>query len=96
MDYEIKHRESGHKGAFYMEENGKEIALIDYSITGPDKIIASHTEVNPEYKGQGLGDKILEHMADYARENNIKIIALCPFIKARFERYKEKYQDVIG
>ena len=79
-----------------MEENGKDIGLIDYSITGPHKIIASHTEVNPDYKGQGLGDKILDAMANYARENDIKIIALCPFVKARFERYKEKYQDVMA
>lgn len=96
MEFEIKHREANNKGTFYIEENGKDIAKIDYSVTPPNKIIASHTEVNPELKGQGIGNKLLDFMADYARKNNVKVIALCPFVKAQFTRNQEKYQDIIA
>lgn len=96
MEFEIKHREAENKGAFYIEEHGKDIAKIEYSVAPPNKIIASHTEVNPELKGQGIGNKILDSLADYARKNNIKVIALCPFVHAQFKRHQEKYQDIIA
>jgi len=79
-----------------MEENGREIARIDYAVASPDEIIISHTEVNPEMKGQGIGSKILDAVTEHARRNNIRIIASCLFVKAQFTKHKEKYQDVIA
>lgn len=96
MEYTIKHTKTESKGVFSLHDSDKEIGRIEYSIAGPNKIIASHTEVSPDYKGQGLGDKILAAVADYARQNQIKVLALCPFVKARFTKYHDQYQDIIA
>ncbi|WP_433754219.1 GNAT family N-acetyltransferase [Paenibacillus amylolyticus] len=38
--------------------------------------------------------ELIKAMVEYARENGIKILPLCPFAKGRFERISE-YADVL-
>jgi predicted GNAT family acetyltransferase len=82
---EIKNRNDGKKGAFYMEDAGKEIGLMHYIFSGPGKMIIDHTEVNKEYQGKGLGLQLVKAGVAYARENNLKILPLCPFAKKIFD-----------
>ncbi|OYD45233.1 GNAT family N-acetyltransferase [Sphingobacterium cellulitidis] len=82
----VKHEESGNKGSFFAVEDGKQIGEMTYSKAGPGKIIIDHTEVDSEEKGKGIGSVLLEKAVDYARENNVKILPLCPFAKAQFDR----------
>jgi predicted GNAT family acetyltransferase len=87
---EIKHENYGNKGAFIALENDVKAGEITYSVAGENKIIADHTEVNENFKGRGVGKIILlEGLIKYARENNIKIIPLCPFVKATFAKTPE-------
>ena len=67
---------------------------MTYSMAGTDKMIIDHTEVNPEFKGQGVGKKMVLAAVDFARANNIKIMPLCPFAKATFDKNFE-LQDVL-
>ncbi len=46
-----------------------------------------------ELGGQGLGKQLVEAVVNYARENNLKIIASCPFAKDVLEK-NDDYQDV--
>ncbi|MEI5985107.1 MULTISPECIES: GNAT family N-acetyltransferase [Sphingobacterium] len=82
----IKHVENGNKGGFIAEEDGKQIGEMTYSQAGPGKIIIDHTEVDEEEKGKGIGHLLLNKAVEYARENNVKIMPLCPFAKASFDR----------
>ena len=82
----VKHAESENKGVFYAEEDGKKIGEMSYSKAGPSKIIIDHTEVDPEEKGKGIGSVLLEKVVQYARDNSLKIMPLCPFAKAQFDR----------
>lgn len=82
----IRREESGSKGAFVAYEENKKIGEMTYSVAGPDKIIIDHTEVDPEQKGKSVGKLLLQKVVEYARDNNIKIIPLCPFAKAMFEK----------
>ncbi|TDS65046.1 GNAT family N-acetyltransferase [Myroides indicus] len=87
---EIKHENYGNKGVFIAIENDVKAGEITYSVAGENKIIADHTEVNENFKGRGVGKIILlEGLVKYARENNIKIIPLCPFVKATFAKMPE-------
>lgn len=92
---EIKHSHSDSKGIFYIELDGKKVGEMTYSIAGPNLIIIDHTEVGEELKGQGAGMKLLNQAIAYARENNIKIIPLCPFVKSVFDK-KEDIRDVLS
>jgi len=82
---EVKNRNDGKRGVFYIEDDSKEIALMHYTFAGPGKMIIDHTEVNKEYEGKGLGMQLVKAGVAYARENHLKILPLCPFAKKIFD-----------
>ncbi|MNJ98003.1 hypothetical protein D3C87_157620 [compost metagenome] len=90
---EIERFDDGKKGHFKAVENGVEAGLMTYVWAGEDKIIIDHTEGNPEFKGVGI--KMLNKAVEYARENDVKIIPLCPFAKKMFDR-TESIRDVLA
>jgi predicted GNAT family acetyltransferase len=81
---EIKNKADGHKGAFYMEDAGKEIGLMHYQMQGNGTMVIDHTEVDKAYEGKGLGRQLVKAGVEYARENHLKIMPLCPFAKKVF------------
>lgn len=91
---EINHRKEENKGAFIATEDGAKAGEMTYSKAGDDKIIIDHTEVNPEFNGKGVGKQMVLSAVEYARENGIKILPLCPFAKATFDKNKD-IQDVL-
>jgi len=91
---EIIHEKTDSKGIFIAKEEGRKAGEMTYSQAGTDKIIIDHTEVNPEFKGKGVGKDLVYAAVVYAREHNIKIMPLCPFAKATFDK-NEEIQDVL-
>jgi predicted GNAT family acetyltransferase len=90
----IQHKQGKVKSMFYVEEDGKLLAEMVYSMPNPDKMLIEHTEVDESLSGKGIGKQLVYAAVEYARTNNIKIIALCPFAKSVFDRMKE-WQDVL-
>lgn len=80
----IKHHDDGKKGYFRAYDAETEAGTVTYVWAGSNKFIIDHTEVNEGYKG--LGIQLIEAAVAYARNNNLKIIPLCPFAKKMFER----------
>ena len=91
-DIELKLDTNG-KGAFVIAEGGNRIAEMAIGISG-NNLTVFHTEVSDKLKGQGIAAKLLSTMVQYARDNNLKVIALCPYVNAQFKRHPEQYQDV--
>lgn len=79
---------------FKASEDGKEAGRMSYSWAGDRRIIIDHTEVNPDFKGQNIGKKMVMAAVNYAREKGIKILPLCPFAKSVFDR-AEEIRDVL-
>jgi hypothetical protein len=90
---EIQHEESETKGAFFILSSDQRIAELTYSKAGTGRIILDHTEVSDHQRGKSLGKKLVFHSVDFARNNNLKILPLCPFARSIFLKYKE-IQDV--
>lgn len=90
---EIKHSDDGAKGYFSAKEGDIKAGLMTYVWVGEDKFIIDHTEGNPDFKG--IGRKLLDAAVTYARENNKKIIPLCPFAKKMFDKTPEIH-DVLS
>lgn len=67
---------------------------MTYPIASKEPIIIDHTEVEPDFKGQGIGKKLLYKIVEMARENSIKIVPLYPFANAMFQKNKD-IQDVL-
>ena len=84
-----------HKGnEFIATIDDQQAGLIEYSLVNEHTIILAHTEVNDNFRGQGVGQAILKHIIEYARENDIRLIPLCPFTKAEIDKHPE-YHDVL-
>ena len=90
----IQQKQEDTKGSFYVEEAGRLLAEMTYSMTGNDLMIIDHTEVNPGNEGKGFGKKMVAKAVEYAREKGIKIIPLCPFAKSVFDKVAE-FRDVL-
>jgi uncharacterized protein len=90
---EIIHTDNGKKGEWKAMEGDVQAGEMTYVWAGEDKFIIEHTLGSPEFKGVGM--KLLDKAVAYARENNKKIIPLCPFAKKMFER-KEEIRDVLA
>ncbi len=94
MAFNIQHEHPDHKGAFFIEKDGKRLAEMTYVTAGEKNIIIDHTEVSDALRGQGAGAQLVAAAVAYARENGIKIRPLCPFAKAVFDKTPE-YIDVL-
>lgn len=71
------------------------ISEITYSVAGSSLIIIDHTFVHDDYRGQGIAAQLVDRVVQMAREENKKIIPLCPFAKGMFERNSSLYADVM-
>lgn len=92
---EIKHKDDGSKGSFYIEVDGQKEGQMTYVWAGPDKIIIDHTEVSDVLKGKSAGKQLVHRGVEFAREKGIKILPLCPFATVIFKKTPE-YGDVLA
>jgi len=53
-----------------------------------------HTEVPPALGGKGIGSKLIRGALDQVREDGLKVIPQCPFVKAFIEKHPD-YQDLL-
>lgn len=91
---EVKQINKETKGEFVAFIDGKQSGLMTYSWAGSDKFIIDHTEVEPAYNGKGVGKELVYQAVEFARENNLKIIPLCPFATVTFQK-NEEIRDVL-
>lgn len=88
---QVNNEKNGHFEAFDSESVA---GRMFYVWAGDHKFIIDHTEVNEAFAGQGVGKKLVMKAVDYARDNNLKIIPLCPFAKSVFDKVEE-IRDVL-
>ena len=92
---DIRHEISGHRGAFFIERDGKRLAEMTFSAAGDTRIIIDHTEVGDELRGTGSGARLLDAAVEWARAQGKKIIPLCPFAKSVFDK-TPAYKDMLA
>ncbi|WP_313579906.1 GNAT family N-acetyltransferase [Chishuiella sp.] len=81
------------RGEIQLFSDDKKAGKMDISIIG-NKLTVYHTEVDDEYAGNGFAKLLLNELVTYARENDLKIVPLCPYVYAQFKRSPEQYDDV--
>ncbi|GGG73694.1 N-acetyltransferase [Parapedobacter pyrenivorans] len=94
MTMKIQRDDNGKKGQFSVLVNEEEAGLMTYTWAGDHKFIIDHTEVNPDFSGKGIGKQLVMAAVEFARENDLKILPLCPYAKSVFERTPE-IRDVL-
>jgi predicted GNAT family acetyltransferase len=69
------------------------VAIAEYIIKG-GKLVLTHTEVSKELEGNGIGGLLAKFSFQYARDNDLKVLPLCPFMAAYVRRHPE-VRDVV-
>jgi hypothetical protein len=92
MDYQIINDTK--KGEFYIPLNNTKARLV-YKMRDSQTIDLIHTTVPGEYKGKSYAKDLVEFALNYARENNLKVIPTCPYVKSYLEKNSDAYQDIV-
>jgi uncharacterized protein len=69
-------------------------AEIAFTHRGPGLISADHTSAPEALKGTGVAAALVDFLIADARERGFKIIPLCPYVRARYEKHPD-WQDVM-
>ena len=69
-------------------------AFIDYKLSH-DMLFLIHTEVPSALKGKGAANAIVQKALQYAKDNNYKIVPICPFVQSYLKRHTE-WDDIVA
>ena len=72
---------------------GERVGFMDYRLRD-EVFIAVHTEIDPAYAGQGLGELLVRHVLDHVRDTGMSLRPLCPFVR-RFLHKHHEYDDLL-
>jgi hypothetical protein len=65
---------------------GDQTAFLAYERTS-EALVLVHTEVPPSLRGRHLGDMLIETALDTARAGGLRIVAVCPFVRAYLRKH---------
>lgn len=54
-----------------------------------------HTEVDPAFKGRGVGGSLSRGVLDDLRAKGVSVVPLCPFVKGWIDKHPE-YRDMVA
>ena len=92
-DFDIRQTASETGGRYEITIDGH-TAEMTYSRAGKSIIIIDHTAVPEALGGQGVGVALVSRAVEDARRMGLKIMPLCPFAKAQFDKH-EDWKDVL-
>jgi len=55
----------------------------------PGRVIFTHTKVDPEHEGRGIGSRLASAAVADAIARQLRITPICPFIRSYLERHPE-------
>jgi len=78
---------------FYIgEDESNPVAQITYKDKDASTIIADHTYVSEQLRGQGVAGQLFNELIAYAKEENKLIVPECSYVKAKMEKSSELQQ----
>lgn len=79
--------------AFNLYKEGNKIGEMIVEVRGTD-LTVFHTEVDEQEEGKGYASMLLTEMVKYVREHHLKVIPMCVYVKAQFDRHPDLYKDI--
>jgi uncharacterized protein len=90
----IEHDKNRDSGQFFIRQEKDRIAELAYSLPEKYKMDINHTEVPGTMEGKGIGKLLVAAAVSYARENKLKVVAVCAFANLIINLEKD-FQDVL-
>lgn len=81
--------EDAERQRFVVRVDGREAGIASYRRLG-DRLVFTHTEVDDEFAGKGVGSALASEALAAVRARGERIVPLCPFIAAYVERHPEE------
>lgn len=90
-DAEVAHNASTQR--FEINTDGQP-AILECTFKNHHRLFLTHTEVPPALNNQGLGTKLAHAALEYARQNDLSVIPICPFVQDYVTGHPE-YQSFV-
>ena len=85
QNYDMINIEQNDK-TFDLFYDAEKAGFLEYNKNKEGILEITHTEVDPEFGGKGLGTELVKAAVAEAQKNNLKILSLCPYAKKVIEK----------
>ena len=89
---DVQHDPKHHR--FFLEVTGG-TAELSYRPLGETTLELVHTGVPDAAAGQGIGGKLAKTAFAWARQNGVRLVVSCPFVRKWLERHPDE-QDLVS
>jgi predicted GNAT family acetyltransferase len=95
MAITITREDTGSKASYLAKVDGfAGEGILTISVASGALVIADHTSVSDDLRGQGIAKALTERLVTDARAQGQKILPLCPYVKGYMDRHPEETRDV--
>ena len=82
---EVIHDKENHSFVIKIENAS---SYVSYSLSG--KMMELYTTYTPQQlRGRGLAEKVVKAALEYAKENNLKVVPTCSYVRVFIQRHPE-------
>jgi predicted GNAT family acetyltransferase len=85
--------DAAERGRYEAHLDGQLAGVLEY-IVKRGRIALVHTEVRPNYEGQGVGSALVRFALDDARRRVLRVVAICPYVQDHLTRHPE-FDDIV-
>jgi predicted GNAT family acetyltransferase len=86
MDTQVRHAED--QGRYELVLDGEVVGIADYWDTG-GALVFPHTEIDPEHRGKGLGEQLVQGALEDVRSKGRHVVPRCWFVREFLDAHPE-------
>lgn len=79
MNKRVELQKSQNQGALLLFVDDVRAGEIEFLFAKPNRMIISHTGVDKQYGGQGLGRYLVDEAVQYAEQEQLELSSICPY-----------------
>ncbi len=77
------------RNRYEITQDGALAGFAEYQLIRGDRVVFTHTEIDPAFGGQGLGTVLVAGALADARDRELQIVPLCPFVAKYVHEHPE-------
>lgn len=86
--------DNAEKNRYEIRLDGELAGFVEYE-PGEGRVVLVHTEVDPAFKGKGVGGSLARGVLDDIRARGLSAVPVCPFLKSWIDKHPD-YQDLVS
>ncbi len=79
-------RDAAGRSRFELIDDGTVVAFAEYRAEGTDRVVMAHTVVDPQRRGEGLGDMLVGAAVAELEARGLEIVPTCWFVADHLTR----------